>query len=80
MRAYVAHNVLLRLDGLRLAELRLALGLTMRQAAQELGVSAAAVCCWEHEQRSPTSVQVEALRSLYGEALGVSGALVEESL
>lgn len=71
---------LIYLDGLRLAELRHAHGLTMRGAAALLGVSAAAVCFWEHEQTSPSAAQVEALHTLYGDALESSGALTVEDL
>lgn len=76
----VAGSLLYYIDGGRLAETRHAFGLSLRQAADHLGVTAAAVCFWEHESVTPKLSHIQALQDLYGDALESMGAVVMEEM
>jgi transcriptional regulator with XRE-family HTH domain len=66
----------IHLDGKRLRGLRLSNGWTQRSAANDIGVTAAAVSAWETEVFCPSLPQIEKIRAVYGAALEESGAIV----
>jgi transcriptional regulator with XRE-family HTH domain len=68
-----------RLDGLRLRELRMGLGLTMQQVGEAIGKTRAFVWQLETEAAMPSSTTITDLQQFFGVSLHDSGALVVEA-
>lgn len=71
-------DVIIRMDGSRLRELRLAHGLSQRELATRIGVSGATICLWENEKAAPRSF--DKLVDFYDDALSQSGAVTVERM
>lgn len=67
-----------RLDGARLRELRIGLGLTLQEVGDAIGKTRAFVSQMETEVAMPSSSTVTDLQEFYGIALHDSGAIVVE--
>ena len=63
-------------DGARLRELRISQDMSQSIAAQKAGISQATMHAIEAERAVPTTETIAALRSLFGDALSSSGAVV----
>jgi DNA-binding XRE family transcriptional regulator len=63
-------------DGGKLKELRISQDMSGAVAAQRAGIAQATLHAIEAERAVPTTETIAALRSLYGDALARSGAVV----
>jgi transcriptional regulator with XRE-family HTH domain len=59
----------IRLDGERLAALRIAKGYSLAHVAQTCGVTRQAVCQWEQERSVPDDRAIEGLARVFGDEL-----------
>lgn len=66
----------INLDGDRLRALRMSAEMTQREAADAIGCTAAAVSSWETETAVPSLPQIDRIRSVFGDSLKESGAIV----
>ena len=67
------------LDGAKLRELRLSLGMTLAEVATLVGCSFAAIGHYEREAMIPGPDAINGLRRVFGDALETTGALVTRS-
>jgi transcriptional regulator with XRE-family HTH domain len=67
------------LDGAKLRELRLSLGMTLAEVATIVGCSFAAIGHYEREAMIPGQDAINGLRRVFGDALESTGALVTTS-
>lgn len=68
------------LDGPKLKELRLSLGMTLAEVATVVGCSYSAVGQYEREGMIPSPDVINGLRRVFGEALTSTGALVVRTM
>lgn len=68
------------LDGAKLKELRLSLGMTLSEVATIVGCSFAAVGHYEREAMTPGADAINGLRRVFGDALTSTGALVVRTM
>jgi predicted transcriptional regulator len=72
-------GVKIDLDGNKLRELRLSLGMTLAEVATIVGCSFAAIGHYERESMTPGPDVINGLRRVFGDALASTGALVTTS-
>jgi predicted transcriptional regulator len=68
------------LDGPKLKELRLGLGMTLGEVATIVGCSYSAIGQYEREGMIPSADVINGLRRVYGDALTSTGALVVRTM
>ena len=73
-------GVRIDLDGHKLKELRLGLGMTLAEVATVVGCSYSAIGQYEREGMIPSADVINGLRRVYGDALTSTGALVVTSM
>ncbi len=73
---YTPTGTRIDLDGAKLKELRLSLGMTLSEVATVVGCSFAAIGHYEREAMIPGVDAINGLRRAYGDAMASTGALV----